>query len=557
LRGILERLPKTLDETYERVLKGINEDNRGHARRLLHSLAVAIRPLRVEELAEILTFDFDNAQGGIPTFHASWRWKDKEEAVLSTCSSLITIVDSFVDSFDMFHDACRVVQFSHFSVKEFLMSDRLSSSTGDVSQYHILPGPAHTILVQACLGFLLHLGDCEDKETVKSTPLAKYAAEHWVAHAQFEDVALRVKDGIMSLFDSKRHLVTWLEIYDRDRQSFWSPLTDTPNPLYYAALCGFHDLVEYLAIIHPQLVNATGGNFGSPLLAALSEGHFRVAECLLRHVGVDVQGTNGHTPLHMTLAIEYRWEGTADAVLFLLKHGADINSRRDDLCTPLHMAASHRDLKVAQVLLEHGAEVDSLNDKGQTPLHVCLERKLDLTTYEDVLDITRLLLEHGANVNAQDKDNATPLLLAIQQEMYEVVGLLLKHGAEPNTRNNDHATLLLLAIQQDLYEIAGLLLEHGAEPNVRNNDGENLLHLLLLGDFSFELDILKPARLLLEYGADVNAQDKGHTTPLLLAMERGLYEIAELLLEHGAEHNVKNGDGRGPLHLLSFRRLSF
>ena len=93
MRGILEKLPKTLDETYERVLEEVNEDNREHARRLLHCIAVAIRPLRVEELAEILAFDFDNSQGGIPKLHASWRWKDQEEAVLLTCSSLIAVVD--------------------------------------------------------------------------------------------------------------------------------------------------------------------------------------------------------------------------------------------------------------------------------------------------------------------------------------------------------------------------------------------------------------------------------------------------------------------------------
>jgi hypothetical protein len=62
LRRILEKLPKTLDETYERVLKNINENNRDDARRLLHCLAVAIRPLRVEELAEILAFDFDDLE---------------------------------------------------------------------------------------------------------------------------------------------------------------------------------------------------------------------------------------------------------------------------------------------------------------------------------------------------------------------------------------------------------------------------------------------------------------------------------------------------------------
>jgi hypothetical protein len=94
LRGILKRLPKTLDETYERVLKDINEDNREHARRLLHCLAVAVRPLRVEELAEILAFDFDDVEGGIPKFRADWRSNDQEGAVLSTCSSLISVVDS-------------------------------------------------------------------------------------------------------------------------------------------------------------------------------------------------------------------------------------------------------------------------------------------------------------------------------------------------------------------------------------------------------------------------------------------------------------------------------
>ncbi|KAH9032523.1 hypothetical protein EDB84DRAFT_1490834, partial [Lactarius hengduanensis] len=45
VRAILETLPKTLDETYERVLKDINKNNRDHARRLLHCLAISVRPL--------------------------------------------------------------------------------------------------------------------------------------------------------------------------------------------------------------------------------------------------------------------------------------------------------------------------------------------------------------------------------------------------------------------------------------------------------------------------------------------------------------------------------
>jgi hypothetical protein len=47
---MLEELPETLDETYERILRDINKANRVHAHRLLQCLTVAIRPLRVAEL---------------------------------------------------------------------------------------------------------------------------------------------------------------------------------------------------------------------------------------------------------------------------------------------------------------------------------------------------------------------------------------------------------------------------------------------------------------------------------------------------------------------------
>jgi hypothetical protein len=433
LRGILERLPKTLDETYERVLKEINEDNRGHARRLLHCLAVAIRPLRVDELAEILTFDFDNAQGGIPTFHAGWRWKDQEEAVLSTCSSLIAIVDVW---------GYRVVQFSHFSVKEFLVSDRLEFSTGDVSQYHILPGPAHTILAKACLGFLLHLDGQLDKETVKGFPLAQYAAMYWVDHVQFEDVASRVKDGIQFIFDpNKPHLEQCLKILDPDSESpLESELPDL-NHLYYASFFGFHGVVEQLVITHPWLVNAMYGRLRSPLLAALSRNHTRVAELLLRHgAKVDSQGWDEDPALH--IALEYlacpyysmQADVKSDAVSFLLNHGADVNSsdNLNFLYTPLHLAAEYRLLEEAQMLLERGADINARAKWGSTPLHSLLRSSNYMGEEHDYLRFVRFLLEHGANVNAQDEYHTTPLHVAILFHSHKAARILLEYGAEPD-----------------------------------------------------------------------------------------------------------------------------
>ena len=191
VRHTIQELPESLDLTYERVIKDILKANRAHAHRLLQCLMVAIRPLYVDELAEVLAFDFDSAERGIPKFNASWRWVDQEEAVLSTYSSLVSVVAA--------DNSRRVVQFSHFSVKEFLMSDRLASSSKNISDYHIALEKAHTVLAQACLVVLL--SDPGDSNGANRGYLAKYAAKHWTAHAQVPNVATQVKSGMERLFD--------------------------------------------------------------------------------------------------------------------------------------------------------------------------------------------------------------------------------------------------------------------------------------------------------------------------------------------------------------------
>jgi len=124
-----------------------------------------------------------------------WRWGDQQQNVLSTCSSLIVIVDGVDDRFA----SCRVVQFAHFSVKEFLTSDRLAKLEADISRFHIRFEPAHTIMAQACLAILLQ-SDYSDR-VESSSPLIKYATRHWVDHAEFENVLSLVEDGMRCLFD--------------------------------------------------------------------------------------------------------------------------------------------------------------------------------------------------------------------------------------------------------------------------------------------------------------------------------------------------------------------
>jgi hypothetical protein len=135
--------------------------------------------------------------------NADWRWKDPEAAVLSACSSLVAVV---ID------DGSRVVQFSHFSVEEFLTSDRLANSTEEVSRFHIPIEPCHAILARACLGVLLHLDDCTDQASIKEKiPLLQYAAEYWYQHAAFGKVESHIQGAMDRFFDlDKPHFSAWV-----------------------------------------------------------------------------------------------------------------------------------------------------------------------------------------------------------------------------------------------------------------------------------------------------------------------------------------------------------
>jgi len=416
----LKELPKSLDGTYERILHEIKKPNEWLVQRVLQCLVVAIRPLRVEELAEVFAVDFDNVEG-VPKLKPDWRWEDEELALVSACSSLIAIVQ---DGY------WRVVQFSHFSVKEFLTSSRLATPSNEVSSYHIDLEPAHTILAQACLGVLLQMQNNVEGHTLKDHPLAGYAAEHWTTHAQFGEVSSRLRKGMEYLFDpGKPHFRAWLTIYDIDTlprsSSAFFGLTpsfkSSVAPLYYAALCGFHDLVKHLIIKYPQDVNADGGRYMRPLVAALTGEHFKTAD-LLYHNGAipDVQGRHWKkTPLHSAAFRE-----NLEVVQKLIEYDADINAKDGTGWTPLHWASqgfNFKDDSVLRLLLEHGANINARAENGWTPLH--------MASHDGALEVVRVLLEHGVDVEAKDNYGKTALQEAAEKGHEEIVKLLREHGA--------------------------------------------------------------------------------------------------------------------------------
>ena len=569
VRQTLNELPETLDETYERVLKELKKPNQVHALRLLQCLVVAIRPLQVEELVEVLAVDFGDEEG-IPKLNPNWRWADEEQALLASCSSLIVIVKSH---------RSRVVQFSHFSVKEYLTSDRLATSSRNMSRYHIDLQPAHIILAQACLSVLLRSDDPVEKGGVgNSSPLAQYAAEHWVAHAQDEKVSSCLRNAMEYLFDVDRpYFATWLKLHDIDTGAppgstfyqFTATSKSGANRLYYAALCGFQDLVKHLVANNPTWVNTAGGYYETPLVAALAGSHFGTAIYLCDNgANANVRGSKRLTPLHSAashgefemvqvllkckadvrarnsdgetpLHFAYRQDPDQARSLFditrlLLKYGASVKTRNNIKYTPLHFVARHGSVKHIRMLLEHGADVNARETYGSSPLHEAIR-------YGRV-EAIRVLLEHGADVYALNNGDTTPLHHAASLGRVEAIRLLLEHGADVNKRTCYDITPLHEAAQSEYVEAIRVLVELGADVNARKNGDTTPLHLAMLAG------CVETVRVLAELGADVNARLNDDTTPLHLAAEYGRVEAIRVLFEHGADVNARKNDGSTPLH---------
>jgi ankyrin repeat protein len=594
----------TLDETYARILMEIDEEKWEYAHRILQCLTVACHPLHAKELAEVLAVEIGT--GGAPELNVDLRPADADEAVLSACSSLIVVVevdsysDSDSDGFPLYpypyhrHHVRRVIQFSHFSVKEFLTSDRLATFSRNLSRYCISPGPSHTVLAQNCIGTLLSLGHPIDRNATQNFPLAEYAARNLVHHVQSGDVSPQVEDGLKYLFNPKEApcLVAWISIYDMDKPWSGRSISDrleqpSGTPLYYAALCGFLKVVEHLVIACLQDPNTKGGIHHTPLHVAVYEGHTEVAQFLLDHGAavddldgwdstllhgasrwghlhmaellldrgavVDALDSKGAPPLHMA----YHFLNF-DMMKLLLERGANPNIRDSQETTLLFNAVQTMHIEVVKLLLSHRAGVSA---PGKTSLHHDLQifelgglRKvlmihgntsLHFVAQYGSIKTMELLLRLGIGVDVRDKNDSTPLHGALQTGHVAAVEILLEWGADVNFRDKQDTSPLQRAIQSRNLEMVQLLLRFGADIHSRDYNNSTPLHATL------QWGSITAAEMLLERGADVNAHDGQDISPLHRAVQSQNLEVVQLLLRFGVDIHARNFHNSTPLHAAS------
>jgi hypothetical protein len=191
----LNSLPKTLEATYDQILQNIDDEYHNDVFKVLQWLAFSACPMTLAEVAEALAVDFTNNQ---PQFDPD-QWMPDPQDILVMCSSMVTTSSyTFTSKNEDEGDAnareeegqlisgTGKLRLAHFSVKEYLIGKQIQNGPG--SQYSFNENVANNLISQTCLAYLLQfdtIGSLKST-TLSCFPLARYAAEFWIHHAQMQ-----------------------------------------------------------------------------------------------------------------------------------------------------------------------------------------------------------------------------------------------------------------------------------------------------------------------------------------------------------------------------------
>jgi ankyrin repeat protein len=262
-------------------------------------------------------------------------------------------------------------------------------------------------------------------------------------------------------------------------------------------------------------LNAIGDNGRTALEEASQGGHAEIVKLLLEK-GADFKGARNVDPLtraawqgHIEVVNIFVSHGAKltlqaaaaigdrEAVLRLIKEGADINASEPWNRSAFYNAVRNRQWDTAILLLENGVQISDEYGRyrallaaaamdGHIGIIAWLLKKrtvkpedvssaLETAAGEGKLNIAELLLNHGADVNVKDKYDRTPLMAAAVRGQYDMVGVLLAKGADVNTRSEAGVTALMDASWGADPETIKLLLRKGARIDEQDKSGRTAL----------------------------------------------------------------------------------
>lgn len=324
---VLSTLPRTLEETYDRILDSISDNYKSDVRAVLQWLVFSLRPLRLEEVAEIVAFDASHT-----SFHVARRLLNPSE-VLTMCSSLLVMNETYYYDYEGARGRVQIteVRLAHFTVKDYLLSQNIRQSRHPY--YSIEEKPSNQQIAKACLTYLnmdTFSSGYRDRRTqnklMKEWPLLDYAARFSALHLRSieNDLDIITRELLQKLLAS--HTQPNGGNFGSLVGTVWLTATQESiretMPLYFAASYGLVSLVQLLLSDVAALdLDARGGRFGSTALQVAC------------------------------------YRGNTECVRLLLKAGADPSVPNDLGETSLFWARYNRSEEIRDLLLSYGATI--------------------------------------------------------------------------------------------------------------------------------------------------------------------------------------------------------
>jgi hypothetical protein len=307
------------------------------------------------------------------------------------------------------------IRLAHFSVKEYLISSRIITSTAQ--KFHLDSRISEHFLAQTCITYLLHYAGNDLKsqkvEDLSTFPLLEYAAKSWYIH--FSQGGEANTSPTIFLLSTESIKLDWLRVFDPEEPSIgFFALPNYIGPaLYYASTLGLERTVQVLLDAGAD-VNATGGDYGNALQAASLKGYESLVRVLLDR-GADVNANGGTYGTALQAASLYGYE---KIVQILLDAGANTNASAGLYNSALQAASRGGHERIVRKLLDMGADVNSSGGAYGDALAAAGGRESET--------IARILLDAGADV----KVNNRALQTASSSGHVDLVRILLDAGAD-------------------------------------------------------------------------------------------------------------------------------
>lgn len=393
----MKNLPDGLDATYDRILQSIKPKFRRPVSNVLKWLSFSLRPLIVEEIAEIFILDHDRK----PPFDELDRLS-QPEIVLNYLPSLVTKVTVKRDGYEWretlrYDEKVIEIKLAHFSIKEYLMSPRIVQSPA--KNFFMTEKDAHLHISEACLAYHLHLSlsILATAEECKRFALWEYVGRYWLDHLERVPRAswtsLVTGMAVQALSPNSPNLLNMNRIaypsYSWVRPRWSVSLEDLASPLYYTAGHGATQLIELLLDTGVDINEHSARNDGVALIIAISKGHINVLKLLLDR-GAKLNTIEGS--LYGNALQTAVCTGSKNVVHFFLERGVDINAQGGYFGSALQGAAFRGNTDIMQLLLDRAADINAHGGKFGNALQAAIVK--------DNIQCAELLVSRGARVDS-------------------------------------------------------------------------------------------------------------------------------------------------------------